>query len=333
MNTGRQKEFRRNTDLETLLAELNGLLAPVEQEIIATKTKPAYPVVLIVGAPRSGTTLLMQWLAGLNYFAYPSNLLSRFYGCPYIGAKIQRLLLDPKFNFNDEFSDFGGKIDFSSNLGKTQGILSPNEFWYFWRRFFSFGEIQYLDKQRRAQVNSKSFLAELAALEAAFEKPFAMKGMIINWNIPFVAEILKKVLFIYVYREPQHNAQSLLQARVKFFGTEESWYSFKPPEYSELQDLPAVEQVCGQVHYTNRAIREGLRRVDSSKWIETSYEEFCTAPGRLFSQIKEKFSRQGYEVGWDYKGPRSFESTNRNKFPQARVEKIIAAGKKFPGPA
>ncbi|GAH14530.1 unnamed protein product, partial [marine sediment metagenome] len=29
---------------------------------------------------------MMQWLASTEMFAYPSNLLSRFYGSPYIGA-------------------------------------------------------------------------------------------------------------------------------------------------------------------------------------------------------------------------------------------------------
>ena len=36
-------------------------------------------VVLVVGGPRSGSTVMMQWLASSGVFAYPSNLLSRFY--------------------------------------------------------------------------------------------------------------------------------------------------------------------------------------------------------------------------------------------------------------
>ena len=51
--------------------------------------------VFVVGALRSGTTLFTQWLATTGLTAYPTNLLSRFYGAPLVGAKIQQLLTDP----------------------------------------------------------------------------------------------------------------------------------------------------------------------------------------------------------------------------------------------
>ena len=76
--------------LEQLLAEINGLLGPVEEQIFNEYRMPRYPVLFVVGMPRCGSTLLMQWLAQTARFAYPTNLLSRFYAAPAIGARIQQ---------------------------------------------------------------------------------------------------------------------------------------------------------------------------------------------------------------------------------------------------
>ena len=176
MRFERQEEFRRNEDLEDLLEEINGILEPAEDEILEGYRMPKYPTLFVVGAPRCGSTLMIQWLAKTRKFAYPTNLLSRFYGAPYIGAKIQQLLTAPEFSFRNEILDFNNEISFKSKLGKTKGALEPNEFWYFWRRFIPNIEPEYLDAQLLERINGKKFAAELAAIEAVFDKPIAMKG-------------------------------------------------------------------------------------------------------------------------------------------------------------
>src|SRR5690606_6790054 len=133
-----------------------------------------YSKIFVVGALRSGTTLLTQWLADSGMVAYPTNLLSRFYAAPLVGAKIQLLLTDPRYNFRNEILDFNGEINFSSENGKTQGALAPNEFWYFWRRFLPFDEFDYMPPEElRQRANLEGFRDELNALANIFNKPFA----------------------------------------------------------------------------------------------------------------------------------------------------------------
>ena len=157
--------FARNADLEKLLAELNTLLGNAEDQVLEDFHHPRFPLVMVVGAPRSGTTLMMQWLANSGAFAYPSNLLSRFYQAPYIGAKIQQLLTDPRFAFRDELQEWRQmEPNWENELGKTSGTLAPNEFWYFWRRFFSYPDVQFLDDAALAQVDIPTLAAELDAL-------------------------------------------------------------------------------------------------------------------------------------------------------------------------
>jgi len=321
----RQEKFKRNEELEKLLQELNGLLEPVETELLRVYQEPKYPVVLLVGCARSGTTLLMQWLARTGEFAYPTNFLSRFYTAPYIGAKIQQMLADPKYSFRDEFTDFGSQISFESELGKTTGVLAPNEFYYFWRRFFPYGEIQYLDANSLAWVDVGKFLAELAALESVFDKPLAMKGLLINWNIPFVASMLPQVLFIYIKRETVYNAQSLLAARESFFGDFKTWYSLKPPEYPQLVELNPYQQVVGQVHFTNLMIRKGLEQLSTEKWLQVEYEAFCKSPELVYQQIVSKLAYQGQQISPQYHGPCRFASTNQVRLSDEHFNELLEA--------
>ena len=201
MKFEREETFRRNENLERLLKEINGILEPVEDRIIEGYGMPKYPVIFVVAMSRCGSTLMMQWLANTGRFAYPTNLLSRFYEAPYIGAKIQQLLTAPEFNFRGEILDFNSDISFTSDIGKTKGALAPNEFWYFWRRFLpnTEAETDYMDKQCLKEAKCKEFAAELAAVEAVFNKPLAMKGHILRFNIPFLSSILEKALTSNLY--------------------------------------------------------------------------------------------------------------------------------------
>lgn len=321
--------FQRNMALENLLTELNDLLSGSEERVLKNYQNPQFPVVLIVGAPRSGTTLLSQWLASSAQFGYPSNFISRFFNAPYIGAKIQRMIFDPQFAFRNELvlqGNDGAKV-FKSKLGKTEGLLSPHEFWYFWRRFFPYGEIQKLNDDELNLIDHQAFVAELAALEAAFEKPLALKALIINWNIEYITKILPQAFFLYIHRNLFFNIHSLIQARNAYFGDTNRWYSFKPPQYEMLREFDVYSQVTGQVVYTNRAVREGLASVDNEHQLEISYEALCKNPEAVWQQLTKKLNKLDAAVPTNYVGQKSFACSN--KVQSAEKEQIKATYRKL----
>jgi hypothetical protein len=327
----RQEEFKRNERLELLLKEINDILRPSEDRILETFEKPKNPVILIIGAPRSGTTLMLQWLAESGQFAYPTNLLSRFFGAPCIGAKIQQLLTSPEYNFRDELLDLSNPISLESSLGKTKGALAPNEFWYFWRRFIPNAEPEYLDETALKSIDGKKFLAELAAIESVTEKPFAMKGMILQFNLSFLNNIFDKAILLFIRRRPFYTMQSLLQARVHFYGTIDQWYSVKPKEYDALRKLNPYEQVAGQVYYTNRSIEEELARIDPVKWLRVDYEEFCLNPGQVYALVAERMEKQGHKIRAGYTGPEQFEIRNTIRCSEQECDTISRAYNKISG--
>jgi LPS sulfotransferase NodH len=287
----RAQAFRRNAALEGLLATLNGLLACSEQVALEhySRDHKDHPVVFVMGPHRSGTTLFMQWLANTGAVGYPTNVLARFYGAPVIGAQIQLLLTDPRYNFRNEILNFNGAISFDSEIGKTRGALGPNEFWYFWRRFLPFKELDWLpDEELFAVVDRERLVAELTCLTRVFGKPFALKSMILNYNIPFLEAIFAKALFVQIKRDPVANVASILEARKRQLGSETEWHSFKIREYRELKGLDPITQCAGQLHYINKAVTQGMATIDASRKLVVGYEEFCRNPRTVFDRLAEK---------------------------------------------
>lgn len=320
-NKQRTRENRRDDNLEEILKTLNRILDDDEKKLIKKFQKPKYPPVFIVGNARSGTTLLYQWLASTGQFAYPSNIMSRFYNAPYIGALIHKAFVD-----YDKFGEIlgGESITFKSKLGKTKSAVSPNEFWYFWRRFFKFGVIQKLSDEELKKVDYKNFLKELAAIEIAFDKPLLMKGMILNWNLDYLLKLLPNAIFIHIRREALYNMQSLFNARLKYFGNLEKWYSFKPPEYEVLKLRDVYEQIAGQVYYTNRAIQQSVN--DSNAIINVSYEELVIDPRIIYSKVIKKINENGFDLSSGYYDESiNFESSNEITNQNFDTEKALEA--------
>lgn len=322
MSSQRSKAFHRNSSLEQLLTEINNDLAPTEHQLVNhfQEITPSQPLVLVMGPLRSGTTLFMQWLAQTGLCAYPSNMLSRFYGAPIVGAKIQLMLTDQRFNFRNELADLLVSPEFNSENGKTQGALSPNEFWYFWRRFLAEPDRDvWSDSELSRTMDTKTLLAELAGMIDVFGKPFAAKGMLFNYNIPFLDSVFEKVLFVQMKRDSVTNVASVLDARKKQLGSESQWYSFKIPEYDSLQNKSPVVQACGQIHYINKAIASGLASVDETRKLTVNYEDFCANPALFYKQLVDKLGLEAVEA---YGGPQSFNVT-RSEINTSEIERSL----------
>lgn len=327
-NHKRCTEFQRNEDLEKLLTIINNILRCADKRVISNNLLSGsdFPIVFVMGPLRSGTTLFMQWLAYNKIVAYPSNLLSRFYEAPLTGAYIQLLLTDPRYNFRNEILDFNQPISFNSENGKTRGALEPNEFWYFWRRFLPHSEIDWMsDDDLMIYSDHKELVKELAALTRIFQKPFALKGMILNYNIPFLNRIFEKGLFIQIKRDDVLNVASIMDARIRQKGSIDAWYSFKIPEYQQLRKYEPIAQCSGQLSYINQAISKGMASVREDRKIFVSFEEFCKRPQNIFCKLCEKLDLKD-KLG-EYHGPDKF--TQKRKIELAKRHQIEDALRLF----
>ena len=84
----RTEKYTRVSALEVLLKDLNSNLASANENYLENSSE-RFSKIFVMGPLRSGTTLFTQWLASSGLVAYPTDLLSRFFGAPLVGAKIQ----------------------------------------------------------------------------------------------------------------------------------------------------------------------------------------------------------------------------------------------------
>jgi len=317
--------FKKNAALEEMLTSVNDDLGPSEQ-LLRSKyldREMNFPLILVLGPLRSGTTLFMQWLAETGIVSYPTNLLSRFYKAPTIGAKIQLLLTDRRYNFRDELGEFLNESSLESENGKTKGALAPNEFWYYWRQFLEEPSRDvWTDEELHRTVQIRQMIASLAAMMDVFAKPFAAKGMLFNYNIKFLDSVFEKLILVRLKRDPVATVASVLRARERQYGHQNAWYSFEIPEKRELSAFTPLEQASGQISCINRALDRGLAKVDEHRKLTVEYEEFCENPGRVFSVLRTRLESQGYSSCAKYTGAPSFVARNRIDLSKAEVRKI-----------
>ena len=321
----RTEVFQPNNRLDQLIVELSGLLKPLQQNIQSQFTGNTYPFLFIVGAPRSGTTLLLQWIASLGDFAYPTNLLNRFSYAPYLGAQIQKILFDKKYDFGNEFADLKSSLNFQSNLGKSQGAMSTNEFQFFFRQYMNNFEPSYLNKKELKQVNFDGIKKGLISIEKAFEKPFVVKLTMLQYHLSEIYRYIPNAIFLFVKREPLFNMQSLLLAREKYFGNRKVWWSVKPKEYEILKNMDEYHQVAGQVYLTNENIASELEEISETHKIVINYESFCSNPALLFDILSKKLAINGFSINSFLDKSSSFIDSNKNKISVVEFEKLEKA--------
>ncbi len=318
-----------NEKLDALLAELKDLLSPMQEAVNYRFESPRHPVALIIGPPRSGSTVFLQFLAATGAFAYPTNMLTRFAYAPYVGALIQKMLFDKEYDFQGEFGDIQSGLNYHSDLGKSQGPLATSEFYHFWRCYVPGYFPKPFTRDELGTIDHVELSKALASIESAFEKPFVAKGMLLQFNLQWFFEKMPFVFFIRLTRDPLFVTQSLIESRERYYGCRETWWSTQPKEYDGLRDLDVYHQIAGQVFYTERAIDEGLKEIPEKNQLHVRYEEFCESPADVFAVLAEKYRVLGYELRSESNAPSTFECGNTIRLPGRDIEGLESAYRDF----
>jgi len=317
----RTSAYRKDPGRDKLLAELNELLLPIQMRLEADLKGPRLPVVLIVGAPRSGTTLVSQLLAQSEAFGYVNNFVARFWLAPAVGARIEAAL---------GMKDQSERSSFVSEYGVTQGWTSPHEFGYFWSYWFDLGqETHKLTEVELASVDGETLARRIASLEEFYARPMCFKNNTwCTFQADWLTRLLPKALFIVCRRDPIFVAQSLLIARRKRLGTERAWWSVRPSSYGRLLELDWWEQIAAQVLEIEREMNEALAAVPAEQKIEVDYQSFCAHPGSLIDALRRPLADAGLSLKVERELPTSFQNTDDQRIPASDwrlIEGAIAA--------
>jgi hypothetical protein len=275
---------------EQFLARLNDWLAgmPLDEPVSAAGAE--LPLVYVVGAPRSGTTLVSQLLAKYLDVGYINNLIARFWRRPIVGIRLSEICLG---------ADARRTISLRSNYGVTPGLVGPHEFGYFWRHWLDLDHAatHHLTAQEAARVDGEALGRVLRhEVLGGFSRPTVFKNVICGFQAQLLSRVHPPSLFLHVTRDPLATAGSILAARLARYGRYDTWWSLKPSTFDTIRRAATpVEQVAMQVRdcraeFTAELSAPGVHAMT------LSYEETCLAPEAQLERVCDAVRRLGGDV-------------------------------------
>ncbi|MBU2538845.1 MAG: sulfotransferase [Proteobacteria bacterium] len=258
-----------------------------------------HPPIFIIGAPRSGSTLLMQILTEAFDVGYISNLHCLFYGAP--------SLIEKWFHPTKDRP----QSDYHSKHGVTKGWASPAECGAWWYRFFR-RKPAYVTLGDVDGVKMRCFRRSLAALISAFGRPLLFKNMYVALRLDPLLAHVPEALIIVIKRDVVDNAHSLLEVRKRVFGCYEQWWSMEPPGCEGLKKLPPARQVVEQIVRINELIEEDRRAFANQPecFFSIQYEDLCHDVHGELARLESFFRSHNVHLQRRHEVPRTFVCKN-----------------------
>ena len=255
---------------------VDSVLSVFEKRIQAKCASSQLPLVFIVGAPRSGTTLVYQALSAFLDVTCPTNLTAMFPKSPLTAARLQRLI------------PWAARPDFKNFYGQTTRFRGPNDAFHLWNRWL--GEDRYLPAQDISDDAATEMCSFFDAWTSVFGKPLLNKNNRNAFAIDLLGKALPNARFVVERRNPLFVAQSLIVARENIQGDKSLAWGLQSASITEAGDpLAYVDEVCRQVIDIDVEMDRQLATVADSRILNLTYEGFCENPGKSIKSIADKF--------------------------------------------
>ncbi len=240
--------------------------------------------VFIIGAPRTGSTILYQTLTNQMDILYVDNLVCRFYKNFFFG-----------FWLSDKLFKQKAHNCFKSNHGDTAkcGLHAPSECGGFWYRWLPMDK-HFMDNNDITDDMAKEIKEEITAIINHFDKPIIFKNLNAGQRLRLLKQCFPEAKFIFIKREPVFTAQSILKAKRKIGTEDNEFWSVMPKNYKELEKLNPYEQIVKQIYSIEKQILEDSKLFDNNNFLIINYKdlgkEFETTLTicRNFVKVKDK---------------------------------------------
>lgn len=235
-----------------------------------------YQPIFIIGAPRTGSTILYQALSNKYIFLYIDNLICNFYKNLFFG-----------FWLSKKFFGVQPHNNFQSSFGRTRGLHSPSECGQFWYRWLP-RDHHFIHQNEITSTMVESIYSELSSIINYHNKPLLINNNNAGMRIRLITKIFPRAKWIFCDRDPLYVSQSLLSARKSFFGNFDQWWSILPPNHEKIRKQDSQKQVVLQHYYINKQIIQDLMTFsEKDLWRSVRYEDFCRNPTQILSGISD----------------------------------------------
>lgn len=204
--------------------------------------------IFIIGAPRTGSTILYQSITNFYDVKYIDNTACRWHRNLLFGMWLSHR----KYNNipHDNFSaNHGSTVKFGSHAPSECG-----EFWYRWLP----KSHHFIDHSEITDRIVKEIKQEVEQVTVYFQKPLLFKNLNVGQRLRLIHRAFPNARIIYIRRDPRFVVRSIAEARKKVGIGKGEWWSIMPSNITDLLDLPEEQMCAAQVYYIEKQIEEDL---------------------------------------------------------------------------
>ncbi|MGK0254909.1 MAG: hypothetical protein ACI9OE_002424 [Mariniflexile sp.] len=219
--------------------------------------------IFIIGAPRTGSTILYQALTNNYEVSYIDNLISIFYKNIFFGFWLSDFFYRNKSHDNFK-ATHGNTLDFGGHAPSECG-----EFWYRWLPRDS----HFVDSDDCGEEVIQEIRNQVTAIINFTNKPLLFKNLNAGQRLRLLVRAFPNAKFIYIRRDPLFTASSILKARRKVGVNANDWWGIQPRNYQSLVKLEEIDMCVAQIYYIEKQINEDIKLFDKNNLIIVNYNE------------------------------------------------------------
>lgn len=244
-----------------LTSPVDWLLRPLEARLYRNAPEPQSPILIVVGPPRSGTTLVAQTLIRYLRCNYFNNLTSLFPGAPITANRLLPRQFQPE------------QVRPKSFYGRTARMFGHNDGLHLWDRWLGNDRtkpVVEISEEKKDQM--RRFFG---AFQAQFPGPLVIKNNNLNVCAGLIGQILPTARFVCLSRDHEDLTHSLLVARNTIHGDQRVPYGLGPAGFEHLHPL---ESIRTQISFLEQQSQRQQDTLGPGRFWHLPYEDFCIRP-------------------------------------------------------
>lgn len=261
------------------------VLFPLEMVLRAFCSRNCPPPIFIIGAPRSGTSLLYELMVTRYRFAIISNLAHRFYLTPLAASRLGKSWIQ------------AWRGNFESRYGHIAGWGAPNEGGWVWRRWLRDGD--WTDGAAFPKRHMSGPRRLVSGLSSIFGAPFLNKNVMHSNRLLLMQRIWPDALYIHVRRDVTDNARSIVRAERKDGGPvpdAENWWSVRPSIAENYVGSSDVVRAVAQVIGVDADIKRDMQVIGTEYMWVIDYSDMCDDPRRVLEGVAKFLEGRGVNL-------------------------------------